>query len=378
MNVRYIVALTDEERAALQALVSGGTKRVRDVKRAQILLAADAGASDHSIALAVQVGTSTVFRTKRRFVESGPDAAIHDLPRPGAGRKLTGKEEAILIATACTNPPAGRARWTLELLAGEIARLTAHESVSRETVRRRLSENELKPWQKKMWCIPSIDAEFVARMEDVLELYAQAPAADEPVVCLDESPVQLIGETRAPIPSKPGQQERFDYEYRRNGTVNLFVLVDAHEPWRHVDVTDQHTAIDFARCLRDVVDVHYPNAPLIHVVLDNYAIHTLAALYKAFLPEEARRIARRLRLHFVPKHASWLNMAEIEIGVLKNQCLDRRIDNKTTMALEIAAWERARNHSGARIRWMFSLNKARAKMARAYPSPTSAGERAAA
>ena len=180
MNVRYIVELTEEERAVLQALVSGGSKRVRDVKRAQILLASDAGVDDEAIALAVQVGTSTVYRTKRRYVECGPEAAIRDLPRPGAGRKLTGKEEALLIATACTAPPAGRARWTMELLAGEIVRLTEHEAVSRETVRRRLSENELKPWQKKMGCVPTAGPEYVERMEDVLDLYAEAQRATSP------------------------------------------------------------------------------------------------------------------------------------------------------------------------------------------------------
>jgi transposase len=369
MNIRYIVALTDDERATLETLVSGGSKRVRDVKRAQILLASDAGASDEAIARSVRVGTSTVYRTKRRFVEHGPEEAIRDLPRPGSGRKLTGKEEALLIATACTTPPEGRARWTIELLAGAIVRLTEHDSVSRETVRRRLSENELKPWQKKMWCVPAVDAEYVARMENVIELYTEPPGSDEPVVCIDESPVQLIGETRASSPAKPGKPARIDYEYRRNGTVNLFVAMDAHQPWRHVEVTDHHTAVDFAHFLRDLVDIHYPKARLIHVVLDNYGIHTLSALYKAFSADEARRIARRLRLHFVPKHASWLNMAEIEIGVLKKQCLDRRIEDKATMSSEIAAWEKARNLAGARVRWMFSVEKARAKMGRSYPSP---------
>jgi transposase len=369
MNVRYIVALTDEERAALVAVVSGGSKHVRNVKRAQILLAADAGVSDEGIAASVHVGTATVFRTKRRFVESGPDAAIRDLPRPGAGRKLTGKEEALLIATACTDAPAGRSRWTLELLAGEVARLTGHDSISRETVRRRLSENKLKPWQKKMWCVPKVDAEFVARMEDVLDLYAEPLAEDEPVVCFDESPVQLIGETRVPKPCKPGQPARIDYEYRRNGIVNLLVFVDAHEPWRHVDVADTHTANDFAHAMRDLVDVHYPSAKRIHVVLDNYGTHSMAALYQTFAANEARRIAARLQFHFVPKHASWLNMAEIEIGVVRKQCLDRRIEQKAVLAAEVATWEHQRNASGARVRWMFSVEKARVKMAGSYPKP---------
>ena len=171
----------------------------------------------------VGVSGSTVYRTKRCFVEGNLERPLSEEPRPGAERKLTGKEEALLVATACASPPKGRARWTLKLLAGAMVKLTEHKSLSHETVRRRLAENGLKPWRKDMWCIPQVDGEYVARMEDVLDLYAEAPDSRRPVVCFDESPVQLIGETRQPIPAKPGRLERYDYEYRRNGTVNLFV-----------------------------------------------------------------------------------------------------------------------------------------------------------
>ena len=190
------------------------------------------------------VGGSTVYRTKRRFVEGNLERALSEEPRPGAERKLTGKEEALLVATACASPPEGRARWTLELLADAMVKLTEHESLSRETVRRRLAENDLKPWRKDMWCIPQVDGEYVARMEDVLDLYAEAPDPKRPVVCFDESPIQLIGEVRQPIPAEPGQLERYDYEYRRNGTVNLFVFLDAHRPWRKVKVTERRAAED--------------------------------------------------------------------------------------------------------------------------------------
>ncbi len=168
MNVRYRVELNQCERDRLTALLSGGKHAARKLKRAQILLAADAGASDEDIARDVGVGGSTVYWTKRRFVLGNLEAALSEEPRPGAKRKLSGKEQALLVATACSKPPAGRARWTLELLAGELVRLTEHTSISRETVRRRLAENDLKPWRKDMWCIPQVDAEYVARMEDVL------------------------------------------------------------------------------------------------------------------------------------------------------------------------------------------------------------------
>ena len=370
MNIRYHVELNEAERSELNSLISGGKHPARMVKRAQILLAVDAGLSDGEIAAAVAVGGSTVYRTKRRFVEGNLEAALSEEARPGADRKLTDKEEALLIATACSSPPEGRARWTLELLAGVMVQLTDHDELSRETVRRRLAENHLKPWQKDMWCIPKVDAEYVARMEDVLDLYAEAPDPKRPVVCFDESPTQLIGEVRPPVPAAPGRPERFDYEYRRNGTVNLFVFLDAHCSWRKVKVTDHRTAEDFALCMRELVDVDFPRADRIRVVLDNLSTHTPAALYASLPPAEARRLLKKIEFHYTPKHASWLNMVEIEIGVLKGQCLDQRIETRECLVSEIDAWQTQRNRSGARINWMFSTDKARSKMARAYPQPT--------
>ena len=369
MNVRYRVELDQAEREMLEALARGGKQPVRRLKRAQILLAADAGLGDEAIVRAVGTSGSTVYRTKRRFVEESLEAALSEEPRSGAERKLTGKEEALLVATACSAPPPGCARWTLELLAGEFVKLTQHQSLSRETVRRRLLENQLKPWRRDMWCIPKVDAEYVARMEDVLDLYAETPDPDRPVICFDESPTQLIGEVRQPVPAKPGQLERYDCEYRRNGTANLFVFLDAHRSWRKVKVTDHRTAEDFAQCMRELVDVHFPQAEKIRVVLDNLSTHSQAALYQAFPAPEARRILRRLEFHYTPKHASWLNMVEIEIGVLRAQCLDRRIDSQDLLVREVAAWQARRNASGARINWMFSTQQAREKMAKAYPKP---------
>jgi hypothetical protein len=157
-------------------------------------------------------------------------------------------------------------------------------------------------------------------MEDVVELYTTPADPGHPVVCYDESPTQLIGETRHPQPAQPGKAERIDHEYKRNGTANLIVLVDAHTPWREVKVTEHRSSVDLAECMRDLVDVHYPCAERIGVVLDNVSTHTQGALYQAFMPEEARRILRRLEFHYVPKHASWLNLVEIEIGVVVSQC----------------------------------------------------------
>lgn len=370
MNIRYRVELNEAERVELTAMLSGGKHAARKLKRAQILLAADAGVSDETIKSSLSVGGSTIYRTKRRFVEGNLEMALSEAARPGAPRKLTGEETALLVATACSSPPKGRKRWTLELLAGELVRLTEHDSLSRDTVRRRLAEDDLKPWRRDMWCIPHVDGTYVARMEDVLDLYAEGPDPVHPVVCFDESPTQLIGEVREPIPAAPGQPERYDYEYRRNGTVNLFVFLDAHKAWRHVKVTDQRTARDFAMCMRDLADIHYPDAERIRVVLDNLSTHTPGALYETFPAEEAHRILHRLEFHHTPKHASWLNMVEIEIGVLRGQCLDRRIGERETLVAEIEAWQRQRNDAGARIKWQFTTQTARSKLAAAYPDTT--------
>lgn len=378
MNIRYRVTLTTEERQQLELLVRGGTSAARRIKRAQILLAADGGSKDEVIAQHIGVGGATVYRTKQRFVEDGLELALNEAPRPGAPRKLGAADESLLIAVACSEPPDGRAKWTLDLLAGEMVRLTSHKTLSRDTVGRRLDEMAIKPWQEKMWCVPAINAEYVARMEDVLELYAEPPDPLRPVVCFDETPRQLIGEARVPIRAEPGKPRRSDYEYVRNGTANVFMFVDVNRPWRHAKVTDRRTCIDFAECMRDLVDDHYPMAERIRVVLDNLSAHSPAALYQAFEPAEARRILGRIEFHFTPKHASWLNMVEIEIGVMVGQCLDRRIPDKATLIKQIAAWERRRNAEKASIDWVFTVDRARHKLGRAYPRPAARSARHAA
>lgn len=371
MNVQYTVELGNEEREVLRELCRSGNPRARKVKRALILLAADRGETHDPIAASVDVGTSTVFRTKRDFVERGLVEALQERPRPGASRKLSDKEELLLVATACSKAPSGRARWTVSLLADRMVQLTQHDYIGDETIRRRLHEKQLKPWQHKMWCIPKVDGEFVARMEDVVELYTQPASPECPVVCFDESPVQLVGETRTPHPARPGILARIDYEYRRNGTCNLFAFVDAHRPWRHIKVTERRTNVDFAHCMRDLCDEHYPRAKKIRVVMDNLSTHSVGALYDAFPPAEARRIAQRIEFHYTPKHASWLNLVEIEFSVLRAQCLDRRIPDRATLETELAAWEHQRNAAQARITWLFDLERARQKFQKRYPAPKS-------
>lgn len=205
-------------------------------------------------------------------------------------------------------------------------------------------------------------------MEDVLAVYTRPHDPDRPLLCLDETSKQLVAETRAPIAMKPGRPARFDYEYQRNGTANLFMLFAPLEGWRHVEVTDRRTAVDFAHVLRDLADVHFPDARTIVLVQDNLNTHSRASLYDAFSAAEARRLVERFEWHYTPKHGSWLNLAESELAVLSSQCLDRRIPDKQTLSDEIAAWQDDRNANHATADWHFTTSSARVKLKHLYPS----------
>lgn len=204
-------------------------------------------------------------------------------------------------------------------------------------------------------------------MEDVLEVYHRPHDPDRPVVCLDETTKQLIKETRLPTPAKPGCAARYDYEYERNGTANLFMLFAPLEGWRHIEVTDRHAALDYAQVLKDLSDRHFPAASRIVLVQDNLSTHKPASLYEAFPPAEARRLVERFEWHYTPRHGSWLDMAEAELSVLSVQCLDRRIPDKPTLIEEVAAWEDARNNKYTKTDWQFTSVDARIKLKRLYP-----------
>ena len=220
---------------------------------------------------------------------------------------------------------------------------------------------------KEQWCIPTVGADFVWKMEDILDLYELAYNPEIPQICFDERPCQLISETKIPLPIEPGQPQRYDSEYKREGTCNLFAFFQPLGGWRQIKVTEQRTAIDFAHCMKDLVDLFFPDATLIKVVLDNLNTHTPASLYKVFPPEEARRILSKLEFHYTPKHGSWLNMVEIELSVLSRQCLNRRIPSLETMKQEVAAWEKERNQQKATVNWRFTNQDARVKLERLYP-----------
>jgi len=215
---------------------------------------------------------------------------------------------------------------------------------------------------------PAQSAEFVYRMEDVLDVYHLPYNPDYPVVCFDESSKQLVTEKRTSVPAQPGQLERYDYEYQRNGVRNFFLFFSPLASWRHVKVTMQRTHLEWAYCMKDLVDVHFPEATRICVIQDNLNTHNPAFLYEVFEPADAKRILDKLEFHFTPKHGSWLNMAEIEFSVLTRQCLNRRIGDEASLIRETASWEEIRNQTQATVNWQFTTDDARIKLKKLYPS----------
>ena len=261
MAKKYIIDLTEVERETLIELTRKGKPGARKVKRANILLLANQGKNDEEIVALLHTSPSTVMRTRRKFVESGLTFALNERSRAGRLPKIDDKVETILTTLAQSRPPAGRKRWTLQLLADRLVTLTHLESLSYESVRLVLKKNDLKPWVRQKWCIPTvIGAEFVWLMEDILDLYAESYRGDYPVICFDEVPYQLVSETRKPLPPQPGKPARYDYEYRREGTCNLFMFLEPLAGWRHVKVTDRRTKQDFAVCMNELIEVHRPGS----------------------------------------------------------------------------------------------------------------------
>ncbi len=372
---KYVVKLSAEERERREAMISAGKHPAQSLTKARILLKADVseageGWSDSAISAALDTSINNIGRTRRRLVEEGIAAALTRKHNPNSARPriFDGAAEAKLIALTCSPAPEGFARWSLRLLEEKVVELNIVEKASDNTIGRTL-KNVLKPHRNRQWVIPpDANAGFVAAMEDVLETYQKPRDPDRPLVCLDESSKQLIVETRAPIPARPGRAVRHDYEYERNGVANIFMIFAPLEGWRRVKVTDRHAAADYAQVLKELSDVHFPDADQIRLVQDNLSTHTPASLYAAFPAPEARRLAKRFEWHYTPKHGSWLDMAESELGVLSSQCLSRRIPDKPTLEKQVAAWEDHRNKHHAKANWQFTTDDARVKLKRLYPS----------
>jgi len=372
---KYIVELTAEQREELSQMISTGKASARELTHARILLKADQGPygpgwSDAQIQEALDISTGTVGRVRKRCAQSGVQEAI--LPQQAQRvrrRRLDGSQEAYLIALVCSAPPEGAARWTLRLLASTLVELGYVEHISHETVRQVLLANELKPWIKKQWCIPTApDAEFVYHMEDVLQVYTRPYDPARPQVCMDEVNTQLLADTREAWPMEPGKPVREDYEYERQGVCNIFLACEPLAGKRYTMVAAQRTKQEWAQFIRQLADSYYPTADKIVLVMDNLNTHTLAALYEVFPVAEARRLCQRFEVHYTPKHASWLNMAEIELSALDRQCLSQRLSSLEMAQRQVAAWTSRRNQQQVTINWRFTAADACIKLKHLYPS----------
>ncbi len=370
MEKRYIVRLTDEERRELQKLVSTGKAVAYKIKHANILLKVDADGpnwTDERTAQAFSRHVNTVANVRRRFVEQGLEAALgHKKQKKGIPRVVNGEVEVRIIALRCGPPPAGHAPWALRLLAERVVELEIVPCISHETVRQVL-KNELRSHLKEYYVIPpEQDAAFVGNMGDILDLYHLPYDPQRPAVCMDEQPVQMIKETRKPLVAQLGQPERFDYEYERNGTASLFLFTEPLVGWRQVSVRERRTAVDWAEEIQHLLEEQYPEAEKVVFVCDNLNTHTIASLYQAFLPEKARVLAKRLEIHYTPKHGSWLNIAEIELSALTRLRLDRRIPDLDTLKRETQAWYVERNASEKPVDWQFTTADARIRLKHLY------------
>lgn len=372
---KYSVKLTQEQRRQLETLLTSGQAPARKLLHAHILLKSDQGPSgprwgDQAIQEAIGVGESMIKRVRKRFVEQGLSDALERRrqPKRPQQQKLDGQQEARVIALVCGEPPEGQARWTLRLLAERAVAVEIVERVSHETIRTVLKKNQLKPWQKKQWCVAATqDGNYVYHMEDVLEVYVRPHDPLRPQVCLDEGSVQLVAARREALEMEPGKVKREDYEYEREGFCSLFLACEPLTGQVVTRVSQRRTKEDFAHFLQHLIDEVYPTAEQLVLVMDNLNTHTPAALYEVFKPSEAMRLWKKLEIHYTPLHGSWLNMAEIELSVLGRQVLSQRIATLASLQAQVDAWQARRTAHPVTITWRFTTQDARIKLARLYP-----------
>jgi transposase len=352
------IQLHHTQLAKIKNLLSYEEPRV--IRRANILNCLHLGYRSGDIAQILNVSARTVQNIAHVYLESGLDAALFDDERSGRPIDIDDRERSRIIAMVCTDPPKGHYRWTLDLIVDEaINRKLVNDAISREQVRIVLQEHDLKPWQEKMWCIPSLDQKYIHRMEDILEVYEKPYDHLRPVVCFDEKPVPLISDARSRKPAEPGKSARIDYEYVRGGSVNVFCAVEPKAGIYLNDVTERRTGKDFADFIKKINET-YAKSDKIILVMDNLSTHSEKSLILAFGKEHGSRLWSRFEVHYTPTHASWLNQAEIAIGMFSRQCLgDGRIVNINNLKGQTAAWNARINKKATKIQWRFTRSKVR-------------------
>jgi len=313
------------------------------------------------ISRVLHVDPKTVRNIAHHYLEDGLDAALFDDERSGRPIDIDDRDRSRIVAMVCSEPPKGHYRWTLDLIVEESnrKRLVEKGSISREKIRIILNEHDLKPWREKMWCIEELSDEYIERMEDVLEVYERSYDPKRPVVCIDEKPVALIGDVRKRTPAEPGSLTKVDYEYSRNGSANVFCGVEPKKGVYLNKVTESRDGLEFASFLCDVA-VKYEAAEKIILVMDNLSTHNKKFFIELLGTTDGERLCERFEIHYTPKHASWLNQAEIAIGMYSRQCLgDGRVGSMASLKGNTKAWNKRINRKGTTIHWRFNRTKAR-------------------
>lgn len=340
-------------------------EEARVVRRANILNCLHLGYGSGEIAQILNIDPKTVTNVGNAYLEAGLEAALFDEERSGRPIDFDDRERSRIVAMVCTDPPAGYYRWTLDLIVEEAERRQlVDSSISREQVRIILQEDDLKPWREKMWCIGKLNAEYIRKMEDVLDVYERPFDEKWPVICLDEKPVALIADTRERIkPCESGEILKKDYEYARNGSVNVFCAVEPKVGRYFNTVTPTRCGAEFAQFLKRL-ESKYASAEKIVLVMDNLSTHKEKALIERYGEEEGKRLWSRFEVHYTPVHGSWLNQAEIAIGMYSRQCLgDGRIGDNDNLVLQTKAWNKQINRKAVKIQWRFTKSKARKSFA---------------
>lgn len=333
----------------------------RIFKRAHTLRLKHMGKSTKEISIFLDFDPKSITNTVNNYIQFGLERALEDDPRSGRPIVFDARDEANIVAMVCTDPPEGFARWTLDLIVKESVKRELVDSISKSKVQVILQEHNLKPWREKMWCIPSLDEEYIDKMEDVLKVYERKYNPKKPVVCIDEKPVALIGDKYEPIPSRPDKVGKKDYEYKRNGSVNVFCAVEPLRGKYINRVTPNRKGAEFAKFIRDL-SRKYSEAEKIVLIMDNLSSHGPKSLTDYYGIEEGEKIWNRFEVHYTPKHASWLNQAEIAIGMYSRQCLGGgRVGDYETLIKKTKHWNTATNKKGTIIQWKFNCLKAREK-----------------
>jgi transposase len=336
-------------------------KSAREICHAHALNLRHKGYTVIEVSDILDITPRTVINITTAYRDDGLIRALRDDPRPGQPIKFDDRIKSKIIAIICTDPPEGFDRWTLELIQEKVKKNKIVDAISKESIRIIMQEHDLKPWQQKMWCVPKLDGEYIERMENILDLYERSYDSNYPVVCVDEKPVQLLGDKRESKPCSPGSQKKVDYEYVRNGSANVFCAIEPLQGKYTNKVTKTKSGKEFGIFLGQI-EKQYESAKKIILVMDNFFSHFKKSVIAAHGPEEGGRIWDRFEIYYTPKHASWLNQGEIAIGMYSRQCLgDTRIENIESLTKKTKAWARVANTKKVKIQWNFSVDDARDK-----------------